>query len=75
MYTSGSTGMPKGVMISHSNMISAVGGIGKLFEVQQDDSYLSYLPLAHVLALVVSNCCLHFGATMGYGVSITIFPN
>ena len=68
MYTSGSTGMPKGVMISHANMISAVGGFGKQFEVRPDDSYLSYLPLAHVLAMVVSNTCLHFGAPMGFGV-------
>lgn len=61
--------MPKGVMITHANMIAAVGGLGKLFQVQEDDCYLSYLPLAHVLALTVSNTCIHNGAQMGFGVS------
>merc|ERR1712137_328436 len=67
MYTSGSTGLPKGVMITHANMISAVGGFGTCFGVVDGDCYLNYLPLAHVLAMVVENAVLHYGAKMGFG--------
>ena len=60
--------MPKGVMITHANMIAAVGGFGKCFDVHPDDVYLSYLPLAHVLAMTVSNACFHYGCQTGFGV-------
>ena len=72
MYTSGSTGHPKGVMISHGNMTSAVGGYGSCFEVEDDDCYLNYLPLAHVLAMVIENACLHYGAKVGFGSPATL---
>ncbi len=48
-YTSGTTGNPKGAMLSHLNAVStAIAGDEKI-KVYHDDIYVSYLPLAHVL--------------------------
>ena len=48
IYTSGTTGNPKGVMLSHENLISNMEGIGKLINFERDDVFLSFLPLSHV---------------------------
>jgi len=53
-------------------VISAVGGFGTCFGVQDGDSYLSYLPLAHVLAMVVSNAVIHYGGITGFGNTKTL---
>jgi len=49
VYTSGTTGRPKGVMLSHSNIISNVHGILELVHAYPDDIFLSFLPLSHML--------------------------
>ena len=48
IYTSGTTGNPKGVMLSHGNLIANMEGIGKLIDFETDDVFLSFLPLSHV---------------------------
>jgi len=47
VYTSGTTGRPKGVMLTHANVMSNVRACLARFEARQDDVFLSFLPLSH----------------------------
>ncbi|KAI0310605.1 acetyl-CoA synthetase-like protein [Amylostereum chailletii] len=69
MYTSGTTGPPKGVVIKHSNLIAAVGAVYTLFghNVKAEDTFLAFLPLAHILEYIVELCFLFIGMTSGFG--------
>mmetsp|Transcript_16179 Transcript_16179/g.21262 ORF Transcript_16179/g.21262 Transcript_16179/m.21262 type:complete len:719 (-) Transcript_16179:183-2339(-) len=73
MYTSGSTGNPKGVMISHQNLSSACRGLqDNIPDAGPGDYYLAYLPLAHILELTAETCLLGAGAAVGYGSTKTV---
>ncbi len=48
LYTSGTTGRSKGVMLSHKNMVSNFIEAAKVFQLKENDKYLSILPLCHV---------------------------
>jgi len=52
-YTSGTTGDPKGALLTHENLIASVAGFGEVFPFTADDRHLSYLPLAHIFERIV----------------------
>lgn len=67
MYTSGSTGKPKGVMIVHSNLIAGMTGqCERIPGLGPDDTYIAYLPLAHVLEMTAEISCVTYGCRIGY---------
>ena len=72
MYTSGSTGQPKGVMLSHRNLTSALGALVNIAKFSAKDRYIGYLPLAHVLELLAETACLVYGIKIGYSSAATL---
>jgi long-chain acyl-CoA synthetase len=48
IYTSGTTGEPKGVVLSHKNILSNVNSALEAFPITQEDTFLSFLPLCHI---------------------------
>jgi 1-acyl-sn-glycerol-3-phosphate acyltransferase len=61
-YTSGSTGQPKGVLLTHDNLLANIRAITAAMEVRPDDVGASWLPLYHDMGLIGSWLfCLHAG--------------
>ena len=60
IYTSGTTGRPKGVMLSHNNMLENSYATAQCFPVYPDDLLLSFLPLSHTL----ERTCGYYGSVM-----------
>lgn len=55
VYTSGTTGPPKGAMITHRNIVATYDALTKVVPIGPDDRFLSFLPLSHVAERVVSH--------------------
>jgi acyl carrier protein len=53
-YTSGSTGAPKGVILSHANLLANIRAMGQAVQVQPSDVFVSWLPLYHDMGLIAS---------------------
>ena len=70
IYTSGTTGHPKGVMLSHHNMVSNIVDADERINITDDDTALSFLPLSHAFERMVIYLYLYKGATVAFGESI-----
>lgn len=67
MYTSGTTGDPKGVMLSHGNILSMISsGIELGIKLRPDDVHISYLPLAHIFERAVQTILFMAGGCVGF---------
>ncbi|XP_071935242.1 long chain acyl-CoA synthetase 1-like isoform X2 [Coffea arabica] len=71
MYTSGTSGSPKGVILTHENISTCIRGIDIFMEQFEDkmtvnDVYISFLPLAHILDRMIEEYFFHKGAAVGY---------
>ena len=65
LYTSGTTGKPKGAMLTHKNLFSNAKDVGDYLKMNQDDRVVTVLPMFHVFCLTVSlNAPLLNGATL-----------
>ncbi len=75
MYTSGTTGPPKGAVLTHGNLLSNVEGILEALPLKSDDVFLSLLPLSHVFERTGGQyTALALGATIYYAESIEKVP-
>ena len=71
MYTSGSTGTPKGVVQTHFQITSSLFNVINYWEpmnkyLKGPQTFIAFLPLAHVLEFLGENACLFLGISIGY---------
>lgn len=69
IYTSGTTGEPKGVMLTHANLVANLRAASDVLNVGQDDVALSFLPLSHAFERMVSYVYLFTGVSMVFAES------
>jgi long-chain acyl-CoA synthetase len=74
LYTSGTTGDPKGVVLTHNNLFTNVAAAGQVIPIDETDNTLSFLPLSHILQRMVDYLFFSRGSAICYGRSILTVP-
>jgi len=69
IYTSGTTGLPKGVMLTHNNLLFSAGGAAKIRSMNSEDCLYGILPLSHIVGLSIV-----FLGTLMSGAAIYLDP-
>lgn len=76
IYTSGTTGNPKGVMLSHKNILSNVESICSVFDFKAEDRTLSFLPISHIFERTIDYYFQYEGVSIYYAENLgTISDN
>lgn len=70
LYTSGTTGLPKGVVITHTQIISEISEAFPIFGVDDTDVSLTFLPYAHILGRIEHWAHAYMGYTMAFAESV-----
>lgn len=70
IYTSGTTGTPKGVMLSHDNILCNVKSVTTILPISHEHRVLSFLPLCHVFERMVCYLYQYMGASVYYAESL-----
>ncbi|MEO0215175.1 MAG: AMP-binding protein, partial [candidate division WOR-3 bacterium] len=71
LFTSGTTGSPKGVMLTHRNIMSDIEGVYQIIDINEEDIFFSILPLHHVYECTVGFIApIYIGATVAYASSL-----
>ncbi|MGW8181468.1 MAG: AMP-dependent synthetase/ligase, partial [bacterium] len=69
-YTSGTTGPPKGAMITHRNLLAELELLANAFSLSNEDTTLMWLPNSHMFQRVVTLLCIYLGIRGAYGEGI-----
>ncbi|MDD6012812.1 MAG: AMP-binding protein [Oscillospiraceae bacterium] len=70
LFTSGTTGMTKGVMLSHGNICSDLLAVSQLVRIEREDVTMSVLPLHHAYELIAFLMVIYRGASVSFGEGI-----
>src|SRR5262245_32758612 len=66
VYTSGTTGPPKGVVLTHGNILFECGSLAPIVDISEADEQLLFLPLAHIFAKILEWTSISRGATTAF---------